>query len=141
MQKTNNFYITESGKLLREILPANNKGYMQFHLQINKTRLHYYLHRFVWEAFRGEIPNGFEINHVDGNKGNNSLSNLELVSKAGNMKHAVLTGLIQPKKLSDADVRAIRLDSRTSTSIAQSYNVVQSTVSRIKSGVRRYHVS
>lgn len=43
-----------------------------------------YVHRLVWELFKGEIPEGYEINHIDGNKANNKLSNLELVTRQEN---------------------------------------------------------
>ena len=33
----------------------------------------------VWEAWKGEIPEGFRVSHIDGNKQNNRLDNLELV--------------------------------------------------------------
>lgn len=46
-----------------------------------------YVHRLVWEAFNGKVPTGFEINHRDENKLNNSLSNLELVTHKQNMNH------------------------------------------------------
>lgn len=39
-----------------------------------------YLHRVVWESVYGEIPPNFQIHHKDGNKDNNDISNLELVS-------------------------------------------------------------
>lgn len=39
-----------------------------------------YIHRLVWEAFVGEIPKGYIVHHKDGNKQNNSLSNLKLLS-------------------------------------------------------------
>ena len=35
----------------------------------------------VWEAWKGEIPEGFRISHIDGNKQNNRLDNLELVKQ------------------------------------------------------------
>jgi len=40
------------------------------------------LHRYVWECNYGEIPKGYYIHHIDENKGNNSIENLELI-KAG----------------------------------------------------------
>lgn len=33
----------------------------------------------VWEAWKGAIPQGFCVSHIDGNKQNNRLDNLELV--------------------------------------------------------------
>lgn len=50
-----------------------------------KTQKAAYIHRLVWESFNGEIPNGYEVNHIDGNKENPRLDNLELVTRAGNM--------------------------------------------------------
>ena len=43
----------------------------------------------MWQTFVGEIPAGYEVNHKDHNKTNNSLSNLELVTHSVNLKKAV----------------------------------------------------
>jgi len=37
------------------------------------------LHRYVWEKHNGEIPKGHHIHHMDGNKNNNDISNLQLL--------------------------------------------------------------
>jgi len=37
------------------------------------------LHRAVWEAANGEIPKGYHVHHIDGNRSNNSLANLCIV--------------------------------------------------------------
>lgn len=50
-------------------------------------------HALVWTVLRGPIPKGMVINHLDGNKANNALSNLELTTYSGNAKHAWETGL------------------------------------------------
>ena len=34
----------------------------------------------VWESFKGLIPNGFKVAHIDGNKRNNKLDNLKLIA-------------------------------------------------------------
>jgi len=47
-----------------------------------------YVHRLVYETFVGAIPNGYEINHKDGNKVNNELSNLELCTHKDNIIHS-----------------------------------------------------
>lgn len=41
-----------------------------------------FIHRDVWQYCNGEIPNGdYEIHHVDGNKANNDISNLQLLTR------------------------------------------------------------
>jgi hypothetical protein len=61
-------------------------------------------HRLVWIRFNGPIPEGMEINHKDGVKHNNRLSNLELVTSSKNKLHAFKLGL--RKKLSGEQVGA-----------------------------------
>ena len=51
------------------------------------------IHSLIWETFVGDIPKGLQINHIDGNKSNNRLSNLELVTPAENIHHAYKIGL------------------------------------------------
>ena len=41
----------------------------------------YLQHRYVWEAKYGKVPDGHDIHHIDGNKQNNSLDNLELLTR------------------------------------------------------------
>ncbi len=52
------------------------------------------VHRMIAEAFIPNPQNKPEVNHKDGNRLNNKLSNLEWVTKKENMDHAVATGLI-----------------------------------------------
>lgn len=47
----------------------------------------YYVHRFIWECFNGEIPEGLVINHLDENPTNNAINNLSLVSQADNLAY------------------------------------------------------
>lgn len=50
-------------------------------------------HRFIWECHNGVITSNKVINHIDGNKANNCLTNLELVTQKENMRHAIDSGL------------------------------------------------
>lgn len=43
-----------------------------------------YVHRLVYEAFIGDIPEGMTVDHEDGNKQNNHVSNLQIMSRGGN---------------------------------------------------------
>jgi hypothetical protein len=52
------------------------------------------VHVLVIKAFTGERPEGYVIDHVDGNPHNNSAANLEYVTRSENAKRAVKTGLI-----------------------------------------------
>lgn len=73
-------------------------------------------HRVVAETFLPNPDNLPEVNHKDGNKLNNQVSNLEWCTGAENMKHASEHGLLKPKcgeeipisKLTADDVRYIR---------------------------------
>jgi len=74
------------------------------------------VHRMITLSFLGKRQKGKEVNHVDGNKQNNHISNLEYVTRSENMKHAFRMNLIQPlkgaangsAKLTEKDVISIR---------------------------------
>lgn len=51
------------------------------------------VHKIVAETFLGERPHKFDINHKDGEKSNNQLSNLEYCTRQENMRHAYATKL------------------------------------------------
>jgi hypothetical protein len=61
--------------------------------RIKVGRKEYGAHRLVAIAFIPNTENKPDVNHIDGNKQNNSLSNLEWVTKKENMIHAKLNGL------------------------------------------------
>lgn len=47
-----------------------------------------YVHRVVWELAYGPIPDGMCIDHIDGDRSNNRLSNLRLVTLSVNQRNA-----------------------------------------------------
>ena len=66
-----------------------SSGYFNITLQqIGLPKKHFYVHRFVYEIFNGPIPDGMQINHIDSNKQNNCINNLELMTRSENAKHA-----------------------------------------------------
>ena len=63
-----------------------------------------YIHRLVAEYFIDNPKNLPCVNHKDGNKANNDISNLEWCSYSQNMKHAVKTGLfVKERKIKDLE--------------------------------------
>lgn len=68
-------------------------GYLSVTLCHKGIKYQHYVHRLIYCAFEGLIPKGLEINHIDGNKANNNLINLEVVTKSENARHAWRTGL------------------------------------------------
>ena len=61
------------------------------------------VHRLVAEAFVPNPDNLPEVNHIDSNRANNHVSNLEWVTHSGNMKHAYHKGINQ-KPLRDHSI-------------------------------------
>lgn len=99
------YSVTECGKVYSH---SSNKfmkpqvcgrGYYQVHLVSNGKRHTKKVHRLVAETFL--VKTGEVVNHKDGNKLNNSLSNLEWTTVGGNNSHAYGTGL---RKLPTRDV-------------------------------------
>lgn len=76
---------------------ANKKGYMTCVLSKHCLLKTFTLHQLVAQAFIPGFTKGLEINHIDGNKTNNIVSNLEISNPSHNQLHAVSTGL-KPKQ-------------------------------------------
>lgn len=91
----NQTYVTRKEKILK---PYIAHGYYQVNLWINGKYKHYQVHRLVAEAFIPNPENKPQVNHIDGNKLNNDISNLEWVTRSENMKHAFKNGLAKPQK-------------------------------------------
>lgn len=113
----------------------NSSGYWIMRIKIKGKRKDYLVHRLVWETWVGVIPSELQINHIDGNKLNTHLSNLELVTGRDNMRHASRIGLISKRKLNWNDARTIReLYSKGNIyqkDIAKLYRISQRMVSKI----------
>ena len=73
-----------------QVLPGsdNGTGYIQVALH-GGTAAMKYVHRLVAEAFIANPENLPEINHIDEDKGNNNVVNLEWITRPGNMEHSL----------------------------------------------------
>lgn len=97
-----NYEISNTGRV-RNKKNGNDKvpgtdlnGYFKVDLYRNSKRTTRKIHRLVADAFLPKDPNRLDINHKDGNKKNNNISNLERCTKSENMRHAYKKGLCKP---------------------------------------------
>lgn len=76
-----------SGKILSQYKMPN--GYMQVQLSKNEKREKFYIHRIVASVFLENKKGYSDVNHIDGNKNNNCVENLEWCSHRMNQIHMV----------------------------------------------------
>lgn len=63
------------------------EGYLKIKLyRDDGKRVTWYVSRFIYMAFLGVIPQGFEIDHIDKNRSNNAISNLRILPHDQNMR-------------------------------------------------------
>jgi len=80
--------------LKRYMLPS---GYIQIKLSKSNITKSHYVHRLVSSSHLGIDNNKSEVNHIDGNKMNNYVTNLEWCTPSYNNLHAFSTGLRKNK--------------------------------------------
>lgn len=73
-------------KILKPAIQEN--GYCRIGLQKNNKRKSYQVHRLVALTFIPNLENKRTVNHIDGNKLNNNVNNLEWATDSENLKHA-----------------------------------------------------
>ena len=76
---------------------VNNRGYLQVSLSKDGKISTKKIHRLVWLAFNGEIPQGLQVNHIDEDKTNNRLDNLNLMTPKENSNWGTRTERISAK--------------------------------------------
>lgn len=122
-----------SEKLLKNF--TGKFGYSHVNLYKNKKLKQHRVHRIVMLAFTHMPNNKTSFNHIDGNKSNNKLSNLEWCTQKENTIHAYKTGLAKGRpgeqnsnsKLTKKQVLEIRnlytQGNWTHRELAQKYNI------------------
>ena len=91
------YLASKCGKILslkwnkKRILKFRNNGnnYLSFNFSENNKKRNYYIHRYVFETFKGEIPKGMHIDHYDFDRKNNSINNLQLLSPKENHNKSI----------------------------------------------------
>ena len=82
---------TKTNKYLKGAI--NSKGYLRVELHLNKKIKKFFVHRLVAEYFVENPLNKEQVNHIDGNKLNNNMNNLEWVTNQENRNDAIKNNL------------------------------------------------
>lgn len=96
------YLVSDAGRIRGMKVPylspsVSSAGYLVVSLPTVTGRTFATVHRTVYETFRGEVPKGMVINHIDGDKQNNHIDNLEVCTHSENTLHAYDTGLAKGK--------------------------------------------
>jgi hypothetical protein len=125
-------------------------GYLHVGLYKNGIETKFRVHRLVAEAFISNRKS--EVNHIDGDKTNNHVNNLEWVSHDENMKHASKMGVMKSSRLGQAkltgkDIIFIRENcikyggNKTEQELALMFGVSYSQVNKIVNYKSWEHIS
>lgn len=151
-----NGYIYTGNPLRKRKVAKSDRGYYCLALYKNGKYYNRAVHRLVAETYIANPNNYPYVNHKDGNKTNNAVSNLEWVTQQMNIQHAHRTGLINVargenhylSKLTNADVKEIKkllkLGKKfglTQKIIASMFNVWFTTIGDINTNISWKHLN
>lgn len=92
IKRSNGRNYERKSKILK---PAKDgSGYLRVAFNHNGKLTTFRVHRLVAEAFMGKSE--LEVDHIDGNKENNNIQNLQWVTRSENMTRAFRNGLARP---------------------------------------------
>lgn len=122
----------------RALRPGTDKrtGYQHVSLRVDGKTINKTVHRLVFETFNGPVPVGHTVNHENGVKSCNDLSNLTSMTLGKNHEHAYRTGLRPAvgRKFSAEQVQAMREERSAGASfgaISKRYGIATGSVHRI----------
>lgn len=131
------------GHVGREVKAWDSCGYRQVSPCVRGVRHVRHVHALVAEAFLGPRPDGMEINHIDADKSNNAVWNLEYVTRSENARHAAMCGLTTRGERhyaarltaqQAADVRRRHRNGERVTALAREYGVTHGAISLLLAG-------
>ena len=136
-----NYEISECGRVWSNITNktlklSDTNGYKHTAILVDDEYRTVYAHRLVYEAYVGTIPDGMEIDHIDGDPANNHVNNLRLVTHQQNVVLSHRSGRcdqrIKAQRRFDWDtIQQIRADAAngvTVTHLANKHNVANSSM-------------
>jgi len=130
----------------------DSRGYKSYHARIGEKHITLRIHRLVAKYFLNDWNEFLQVNHINGNKTDNNVENLEMVTPSENVKHAHANGLVNTSKgddhyktkFSDKLIKAIfdelqqieiingRLKYGAASALAKKYNVPKYVVTNLR---------
>lgn len=133
-----NYKISSTGRVMSNSLIRKQclgkRGYLVIDLYENNIRKNYKVHRLVANAFIKNKDNKLTVNHIDGNKLNNSVENLEWATYKENNNHAIKNGLmIKDRKINLLKAKEIRslADIKSREELSSMFGVTKATICRV----------
>lgn len=139
-----NYFSTRDGKIIstnkskegKELNGSDHKGYLRISLWNDEKKfIREMAHRLVAKTFIPNPLNKPEVNHIDGNRKNNNINNLEWCDRSENMIDTVKRKTHNTTKLSIEHVLEIRKlyksGNLTKNDLAIAYNTTSSNIYRI----------
>lgn len=134
IKKLNNQH--EPNTILKPFLTAN--GYTRVQLFLHGKKKNHFIHRLVATAFLENPKNKTQVNHINGEKTNNCITNLEWSTPSENGKHSYkVLGRVPSRKIDVTKIESIRIryaNGEKLNHIAKEYNVNPSTIWNICTG-------
>ena len=142
----NKYIISRDGSIYRNGRKLkwdfNSKGYARVTLSGKRS----FVHRLVAQEYIPNPNNLPQVNHIDGNKLNNSVDNLEWCDNKYNNKHSYLNGRTSGNTKLNIDdlqniISALNSGQYNVKYLGIKYGVANSTIYAIKQGLNRKRIS
>lgn len=149
VSKCGNIWSNKSGEIKKLKAGKNIHGYLSIVLRDNGKSKTTSVHRIVAKNFIDNFKDFLDVNHIDGDKTNNRLENLEMVTRSENIKHAVKIGLIRKRGYLDSSNYRSKMDechmlaiittpNLSNRSLARSFNTHHYSIKRLKDQAREF---
>lgn len=142
-------YVDKAGKFRKMkflSIKKRGKGYSCVGLMKDGKQKSVSIHRLVAENFISNQYDKPQVNHIDGNKENNNVDNLEWVTNKENIIHSYKSGLREGTchvgernnmaKLTEKRVKEILASEKSASYLAKIYGVSISCIYKIRQGAR-----
>ena len=121
---------------------VSNVGYRQVTIRYERNPNPYLYHRFIYECHHGIIPDGYVVDHIDNNKLNNDIYNLQIITPSQNIRKNY-----QPRSKVARPIRAFCIetffihDFKSRSFAAKILNVNKNSIKYVCDGITKTAIS